>query len=592
MEDDVSESSFAKSVDDEILDWIRDAAAVADSWSSIGDALRTHDPQGEDPRLRPFVFAFAYTLHERFSSSRERAGGPYGAMIAGDGWRFPPSIEEIDDEDVEAWRSALAAIEQAVVRARLGDLLWVRKSRPDPHLAARVACDALLDVAENPAWRAMDRVHGLSRALELARETRDAGRIDTVIGRMLGFAERDLDSAGAGPGLPLGTLRPLVELSATDRPEGLDMLLERVAVKYGSDPFIFGSVVEMRSRLADHEGRQVLARQLVQRWREESTKGDGMLRVHRLEQALEVARNQGLRGEADELRRELSLIGPEELRLERISAEVKIPETEIERFLDRFGAAATWQEALRLLGAQGPPGGQPEELADRVGALMNEHPVQFLFTKAIVGPDNASTVFRAATLEDHRRLALSEWRAQEAQMWGVFCAEALVRIGQRPDRPDRSALTQFLVGDLIEVEVAERLARGIELFWDEEYDESAHVVVPRLERTVRELARQVGVPVVREPRPDREFGGVEALGGVLRDLEGAFANPGWHAYFLNLLADPLGLNLRNSIAHGLHGTVGPVDASLLVQTAIVLAGMSLRPVENPPEPPAGAGPSS
>ncbi len=32
----------------------------------------------------------------------------------------------------------------------------------------------------------------------------------------------------------------------------------------------------------------------------------------------------------------------------------------------------------------------------------------------------------------------------------------------------------------------------------------------------------------------------------------------WHAYLLTLLADPLGLNLRNSNSHGLHGRVGPV----------------------------------
>jgi hypothetical protein len=104
------------------------------------------------------------------------------------------------------------------------------------------------------------------------------------------------------------------------------------------------------------------------------------------------------------------------------------------------------------------------------------------------------------------------------------------------------------------------------------------------------MARQVGIPVVREPLPNRDIGGVEMLGALLRDLDGAFADPGWHAYLLNLLADPLGLNLRNSISHGLHGTVGPIDASLLIQAALLLASMSLRPAANPPEPPPGSAP--
>jgi hypothetical protein len=51
---------------------------------------------------------------------------------------------------------------------------------------------------------------------------------------------------------------------------------------------------------------------------------------------------------------------------------------------------------------------------EHVDQIMEEHPVQFLFTKTLVGPDNASAVFRAATPEDHRRLALAEQRAQQA----------------------------------------------------------------------------------------------------------------------------------------------------------------------------------
>jgi hypothetical protein len=172
----------------------------------------------------------------------------------------------------------------------------------------------------------------------------------------------------------------------------------------------------------------------------------------------------------------------------------------------------------------------------------------------------------------------------------VLCARALDRIGARPDRPDREALTGFFENEFIDGEPAERIARAVELYWDGQPDESAHVLVPRLEAVLREMARQVGIPVVREPLPGREIGGAEMLGALLRELQGAFADQGWHAYLLNLLADPLGLNLRNSIGHGLHGTVGHVDAALLVQAAVLLAGMSARPVEPPPEPPPGAGP--
>ena len=578
-------------IDDQIVEWVRNAVADASSWSEVGTTLRALDADGDDPRLRPFVIAFSYALHEYFSSARDRAGGPFGAMIAGEGWRFPPALGEIPDAEVEAWRDALGLLEHPVAQARLGDLLWERKSTPDPHLAAWAACDALVSIADDARWHTMERMRCLSRALELARDTHDATRQATVAAAMVAFAEHDLAGADGGPGVSLGALRPLVTLSPEQRPKILDDLLQRVGQKYGGDPYIADSVADARSALLGEEGDEQLRREQVQRWKEEAEKGDGMLRVHRLEHALEIARRHGLKAEADRLRRELGSIGPDELGLQTISTEIEIPAEEVERFMTGMDEAETWQIALKILAAQGAPGGSPEDLGQHVDQLMGEFPFQFLVSKSLVGPDNASAIFRADTPDRHRRLALSEQRAQQARVWGMICARALMRIGSRGDRPDRAALTDFFDGGFVDVEVAERVACAVELFWDRRFDESAHVLVPRLERIIREMARQVGIPIVREPHPGREIGSVETLGALLGDLGGAFGDAAWHAYLVNLLADPLGLNLRNGISHGLHGTIGPVDSSLLIQAAVLLSMLSLQPIDSPPEPPPGAGPA-
>ena len=265
------------------------------------------------------------------------------------------------------------------------------------------------------------------------------------------------------------------------------------------------------------------------------------------------------------------------------------PPEEVEQFLASFTDAPSWEHALGLLAAQPPPGGLPGELAEAVDRQMEEFPVQFLFGKSLIGPDNATAIFRASTREEHHRLASAEQRAQHARIWGMFCARVLQRIGEREDRPSVGEMAELLQGDFVDDETAERVGSSITLFWEERYDESAHVLVPRIERIVREMARQLGVPVVRAVEPGREIGGVVMLGALLREMAPVFPDEGWHAYLLNLLADPLGLNLRNSISHGLHGRVGPVDASLLVQAALFLAGLSLDESRATPTPPPGAG---
>lgn len=137
------------------------------------------------------------------------------------------------------------------------------------------------------------------------------------------------------------------------------------------------------------------------------------------------------------------------------------------------------------------------------------------------------------------------------------------------------------------MDVAERLARALELYWDGHPDESAHILVPRIEQVIRGLARRLGVPVYREPIGN-EPGGVETLGTLLRATGPAFANAGLHAYFVVLLVDPLGLNIRNKVAHGLVGMVQKPATALLLQVACVLSSFQLGTPAEEAGPPPGA----
>jgi hypothetical protein len=56
--------------------------------------------------------------------------------------------------------------------------------------------------------------------------------------------------------------------------------------------------------------------------------------------------------------------------------------------------------------------------------------------------------------------------------------------------------------------------------------------------------------VIREPRGERS-GGVRSLGETLLSLRPVFGDESWWRYLWNALAEPLGLNLRNRLAHGL-----------------------------------------
>jgi hypothetical protein len=563
------------------------AADTATSWHEVSTSLHALDPDGEDIAVRPFYFAFSYTLLERTSPRRDRVGGPFGSRIAGEGWRFPPEVSAIEDVDVQAWIDAFNEIDSPVIKARIGDLLFERRAAPRPDLYARGASDALLELVDRDDWADIERARLLSRALELAQAVGDSGRTGTAIERIIAFAEAELQNPDSRPGECLMPLRSLVDLEPQDRPAGLDELFVRAGERYGTDPNLMDNIIELRVRLLDEEGRKQLRQDQVARWREEATKGDGLLRAFRLEKALEIARTFGLKTEADELRHELGEFDPEQLDLQEISAEVEMPKEEVERFLSRFRDAGSWQDALRFLAAQPPPGGSPADLEAQVEELMAEAPLQFLFTKAIIGPESAGAIFRADDPGKHKRVAMAEHRAHAASFWSLFAADGLDVIADTYPRPNHDELTEFFTGELVDLDVAERMARALELYWDGHPDECAHILVPRIEQVIRGLARRLGVPVYREPRGN-EPGGVETLGTLLRAIGPAFADQGLHAYLVVLLIDPLGLNFRNKIAHGLVGKVQRSAAALLLQVACVLSAFQLGAPDDESSPPPGA----
>ena len=140
-------------------------------------------------------------------------------------------------------------------------------------------------------------------------------------------------------------------------------------------------------------------------------------------------------------------------------------------------------------------------------------------------------------------------------------------------------MTTFFTSKLIDRAASERIARAFELWWDGAFDDSAHVIAPRLEGALRTLARGVGIVVIREPVADKP-GGVRSLGDIFFALQGRMP-AGWHAYLYHLLSDPLGPNLRNVIAHGVRAQIDRQDAALLLHAACLLRQVQLK--EPPPQ---------
>jgi hypothetical protein len=366
------------------------AADSANNWYEIGAGIqRRAEPESRES-VAPIVSAFQYDFVEPTEAERRNRWGAYAPMLElADGRVYPTPLDAAPDEWLMIWAALVDQVPHPAARSRLHDLLWERRwgSRPDQH--ARGAIDAFEELASG-GWSSLDRAECLARALELARAIGDEARQNRLVNKTAEAARASIRGVERQPGVALRLIESLMRLPTSDQPRELDLLLDEAISAYEPDPWLLQTVADLqaiRARADKESDRSIYARQ-VRRWRDAASSATGLVRMSHLERALELARVHGLSEEADELRREMQAITPDEMDLKTISATVELPREQVERFHNAFLEGADWKECLVLFGSYGPPSGDYEQNVRTIKDLQQEHPLQFLFSKVILGPGN------------------------------------------------------------------------------------------------------------------------------------------------------------------------------------------------------------
>jgi hypothetical protein len=373
----------------------------------------------------------------------------------------------------------------------------------------------------------------------------------------------------------------LLRLPRNEQPSEIDELLETAVTVYEEDPWIFETVVELQAgRIKDDaDALRSLRFSQILKWREFASSARGLIRLTHLEHALELARVHGLSGMANELRREIQAIPADEFDFNKTTASFELPNEKIEEYIEWFAGGGDWRECLTRFGAYGPPSGDHSANLAAVVELMQAHPLLFLFRKTVMDQNNFP-IRIAASEEEHKIVELSEYEARSMSIWALFAVDILARIKDRYGMPKAKDLTDFFSTDIISKDIAERFGRALRLFWMRQPDESAHILLPRIETVIREISRQVGLAIIREP-VGTSPGGVRTLGELIRAMEG-YMDESWRRYFWNLLADPVGLNFRNRLLHGLIPKAGQTETVLLIHAACNLRLMQVGKIEVQP----------
>jgi hypothetical protein len=554
-------------------DRLASAIAEATSWDNIVTRLLRVVGENEKETARPFVYAFGYRLIDANADERRQmAGAPFGPMIDFGGEQLPPPLTDVALETEESWAEYLTQTDHPVALSRLHDLLWER-GHGERHEHARAAITSYLSLTKGE-WDPMTRIVCAARALELARAINDANCITAAITAYLQIADATIAGEDHLPGVALHALVPLVKLPSALRPEQLVEVVRSARERYrGDPPWIIQSLTALLAGLVDPPEADTLWREQVADLLAHGGAATGVLRYGYRQDALQLALSHGFTDLADEIRRDIESMTADEFDFKTMSAEIEIPATEVDTLVGWIAAAGDWPDALRRLGAQGPPSGQVNANAAAVRDADRTFPLQSVFGEQIIGP-HASLVFRADTPERKFRLNMARQEGYGVGLFGHMLIRILERLVQDLGEPDEDELTRCLGSSLIDSTLARQCARAFAYYWRGEYDAAGHLLAPRIEAIIRHLCLSLGNQVTKLPSGDKP-GGVVTLALLLDRLEGQL-DESWRRYLCHALTDPLGLNLRNRISHGLLHEVDRMQVALLMHVVLFLAVLDVR----------------
>lgn len=562
---------WGTAVVDAIRDVISEVAEIYELSSRVKSAL----PEDLPDHVRAFIRALDY--HGGRPSSRGRAADDlYGPMFTTtDGYAYPEPIAEVVPATVAAWEDAARICHgNDVVVARLRDLLWCLRAKPRPDLHARAAQAALRRQWGLEGLASVHRSDAFVRALEIAYELGDAHLVTETAAEMVSAIHETLADEEWVPGVALPMIEALAGLAETTQPVEVDELIELARTRYAGDPFILESLLllEMQRAGADVDERKRVAREAVEMWRNVADERGGLVGLSHLERALELARNEGLGDVANELRLQLQQPrSPDELGMQKISSDLSIPSEVIEAFVASFVETSGPEETIDRLAAHSPIA---DVDADKqvVRERMAEFPLSHLFPTVVTNSDGAPIV-HVITDEQKFDHALNQHHSFAITFWGSMLRLIFERL-RDGGLLSVADLEAHAVGEFIDEATATGIGRAYGHMLAGDPEAALHVLLVRIERVVRQLARLLGLTVFREPCLDgTSMGAYKGLGELLAMLEDRVPEP-HRRYFAVLLTERTGLNLRNRSAHGLMEGASLEEAALALHVLLVLSRWS------------------
>lgn len=524
----------------------------------------------DDDALRALAVAFGYIMNnsKEYRSMLEDAEdgqpvseGPFGPMFesqnpeTNEGSASPPAPRRLPPAMLDVWvEYAQEPALHPLLRARLADLLWVRKHEQQ-HRWHEIAVRAYIDLVDHPEVESLERANGVIRAVNLSRESKQTSLEQTAWEAMNRFVAMVLEEDGEHYGAVARCLDHLVEHG-----QPCDELVDRAILRHRSVTHRHLQLLQIKAKAARSQAdRRRCIAEAVDILIADANSSPGLRQLALLRDAWGLAQQEGLSELMSDLEARIARVDVEDS-FTTFEAEVTVTKEEMEAMLQAvIGEADDLPDALSAFGRYMPI--HTEELNRQEAiALIEAAPIQHLARRmeiATVADQIAVTDTSSSQQSASMEREIRQIERQQIEMSAVLVGCNFLRGINKQYEPTLETLVDYFQCVWITEDLARRIAKSYLHWRHEDQDSAVSVIILTIEAVTRSLASSIGITVTQiKPGGDGQRGEAVALGRLLENIADhpAFANaPIIPRYLDSALTNRSSLNLRNLVAHSLTG---------------------------------------
>ncbi|OWV82702.1 DUF4209 domain-containing protein [Rhizobium sp. R693] len=535
-----------------------DTHSVQSALSSARTTLQEKTPSNE---AWADLAAFAFQEEQGDHGPWNTYFGPMSSHTMGDGTiYYSPDPGDVTPDIIDHWLTRADRLVHPVLKARYADLVWdfaphVTNKRADVRFA-RMAIDSYIAaVLEMKNSDGHDDVASLKRALELSTSIRDADRTAVAKNAMLARFHTEVDKDG----LWFHLFESLIGnrkcgLTLDERGEMVSKLENLLAVHVDDDTLdahsaelVADCILPIYIAARDTQAIKRISAAVSEAFEKIARSGSRTQAMAWLAAALKFARRSGdeERYNALKVERE-NAIRDSASEMQSFGFSQDIQKSEVDEVVDGLVDGDNPQQALFNIAAYFIV--PKDELRYRAVRGARAAPLMSALTMSVIADDHV-----AATVDaDDGDGTLFRYADISRQANRLFLSEALdAAVARHALSPEEVAA--FMQRSSLFSEFPLVVA-GVKAWMDGDYVKCMFVLVPQIEDAFRNIARSLGESVTKDKRGQKGWEVSMNLGDFL-SMPSVQVEIGQdiHFWVKAIFSDARGMNLRNTVAHGLAG---------------------------------------